>query len=465
MKTKKTDAGIRVLSDRRQTSVAVLKLSGSKRKTSCFLRAFSMRTAAAVFLAMLVMLLLPGSPVSASSCKIVFSASQQEVKVDEELTVELTIEGDVVPGIFEGYISYDPEILEYVSGPECIAGGEGTLRISDMGYDYTTLARSYSMRFKALQMGSCEFSMRGNPEIYEADLGFLMSVSSKKLTVNVTASKRASSDASLGLIRVNPGELEPAFSSTVYEYNVHVPNDVTEIYVSAPANDTDASVKIEGGSSLSVGQNRILIIVTAQDGTIGKYVIYVTRAEEESGEVPGGTDNTGEGPDNGNGDDPGTGDGASAEGWVFYAEDDGQTVFINTGARYKVSKNIQDVVIPEGYDKTSINISGHKITAYVPSNEPASEFLILVLEKDGESPQLYSFDRTEKTLQRLDQSRIVAANKTGSGYSTIEESELVRKHEKSLNTMTMVIAILSGICMLLLIIVIRMAMKSRNELD
>ena len=491
MKTKKTDAGFRVLSDRRSAPVAVLKLpekesdkllrkepgkvSGKEQmwqrgilRHSTILQS---RLTAALLAAVLVIMLIPAHRASASSCNIVFSSSRDEIKVDEEVSVTLTIRGDVVPGIFEGYVSYDPDILEYIPDPEqeCIAGGEGTLRISDMGYESTTLSRSYSMRFRALKMGSCEFSMRGNPEVYEADLGFLMSISTNRITVEVTAPERASSDASLGLIRINPGELVPAFSSTVYEYNVSVPNDVTEIYVSAPANDANASVKIEGGSDLSVGQNRILIMVTAQDGTLGKYVIYVARAGED-----GGTGENGDGNENdpsgneggeGNGSDGSNGTGDSDAGWVFYAEDDGNTVFINAGARYRVSKDLQDIVIPEGYSRTSINISGHKITAYVPSDEPAGEYLLLVLEKEGEKPQLYSFDRVEKTLQRLDRSRIVTANRTASGFSTIEESEMVSKYEKSVNTMTMVIAILSGICMLLLIIVIRMATKNRNELD
>ena len=110
-------------------------------------------------------------------------------------------------------------------------------------------------------------------------------------------------------------------------------------------------------------------------------------------------------------------------------------------------------------------ISGHTVTAYAPSNNPGSDYLLLILEKEGSQPAIYSFDRVEKTLQRLNDERIVVGSKTGSGYSTIEEEELVKSYEKSMGTMTMVIAILSGICMLLLIIVIRMALKNRNELD
>ena len=155
----------------------------------------------------------------------------------------------------------------------------------------------------------------------------------------------------------------------------------------------------------------------------------------------------------------------TSQGWAFYAEEADGSLYLTADSKYKVSRNAGDVEIPDGYNKTSVMISGHTVTAYAPANEPGSDYLLLILEKEDGKPELYSFDRVEKTLQRLDRSRIVLGNKTGSGYSTIDEEELVRSYEKSLGTMTMVIAILSGVCMLLLIIVIRMAIKNRNELD
>lgn len=463
MKTKMTGAGNCTLSGRRNASVAVLKLTKTKALRLMFIMVICF---AAFFTADM-------TRVAASSCNITFSTTQEEIMVGDNVTVELTIEGDVIPGIFEGYVSYDPDVIEYVSGPECIAGGEGTLRISDMGYGSTTLSRKYTLVFKGIKMGSSEFSMRGTPEIYEADLGYLMSVSTNKITIGVKASKTASSDAALGLIRINPGELSPAFSPDKYEYSVQVPYEVTEIYVSAAPNDPQTEVKIEGNSNLSVGQNRILILTTAEDGTKGKYVIYVARSpENESGEAggtedPNGNDNAGTG-DQGNTEDSGktsNGAGQDDEGWAFYADEEGGDVYINAASRYKVSSNIQDIVIPDGYNKTSVMISGHTVTAYAPSKNPGSDFLLMIIEKDGSAPAVYSFDRVEKTLQRLNEERIVSGSKTGSGYSTIEEEELVKSYEKSMGTMTMVIAILSGVCMLLLIIVIKLALRSRNELD
>ena len=459
MQTKKNFAFICNSGDRRRASVAVLKL---------------LKIQALILLTTGICGFGSMNPVHmsmAASCNITFSG-QREINVDDITEVELMIEGDVVPGIFEGYVSYDPDVLEFVSGPDCIAGGEGTLRISDMGYESNTLARKYILNFRAVKIGTCEISMRGTPEIYEADLGYLMSVSSSKLSIEVKAAVKASSDASLGLIRVNPGTLQPAFDSGIYEYSVFLDHEITEIYISAAPADGKASVKIEGNTTLAVGQNRILILVTAEDGTVAKYVIYVARAEEGSavGEMTEGDDTPSPPGDalEENRDNPGdSGSEASKtpQGWVFYATETDGEIFVIADSRYKVSRNLRNVTIPDSYRKTSIIISGNTITAYAPADSPDSDFLLLVLEKEGFEPALYSFDRVEKTIQRFDDSRIIAGNRTGSSYATIEEEELVKSYEKSLGTMTMVIAILSGVCMLLLIIVIRMAVKNRNELD
>jgi hypothetical protein len=46
---------------------------------------------------------------------------------------------------------------------------------------------------------------------------------------------------------------------------------------------------------------------------------------------------------------------------------------------------------------------------------------------------------------------------------SIEALELANSYEKSLSTMTLIIAVLSSISMALLIVVIRMALKNRGD--
>ena len=419
---------------------------------------------------------LPAEQAMAASCKLTFSSSSEEIRTDDVFIVELALEGEVVPGIFEGYISYNADVAEFVAGPECAAGGEGTIRISDLNYDATTLSRKYILYFKAVKTGGCEISMRGTPEIYETDSGNLMSVSSNKLSLEIKPSAKASSDASLAIMKVNPGTLSPEFAPSIHEYSMTVEYNATEIFVSASPNNVDATVKIEGNQNLDVGQNRILVFVTAEDGTVEKYVIYavreaegaetddrteteaqVTPAEAEDGvSVQTENDEHAAVPDDGQ---------KISDGWAFFAGEDESGLYLVVDSRYRICDDEAGVTIPDGYSKSTVLVSGHNITAYYPSGNTESDFILMVLERDGGSSALYTFDRIEKTLQRVDREDIIGGNRTASGYSTIEEEELVKSYQKSLGTMTMVIAVLSGVCMLLLIITIRLAVRSRQELD
>jgi hypothetical protein len=61
------------------------------------------------------------------------------------------------------------------------------------------------------------------------------------------------------------------------EYQVNVANEVSNIQVSAQAQDTKASLTM-GNTNLKVGQNTVSVTVTAEDGSKRVYNIHVTRA-------------------------------------------------------------------------------------------------------------------------------------------------------------------------------------------
>ncbi len=437
----------------------------------------------AVLLFGLVMISQPAAAVKAESAAFGFSKVEETVRVGDVITVVLSVDSAVHTGELHGFISYNSNMLEYVTGPGCIVGGEGILRIDEDDFDENLSVRKYTMYFKVLGIGSSSIAMRGSPEIYESDTGYLMSVSMSPLEINAEAAYRASSDSRLAVLKVNPGKLDPEFDPETHEYHLTVPNETTSLIVSAKENHTGATVKIEGNASLNVGQNRVLILVTAEDGSNGKYVIYVVREAAKDTSAPDGNSGT-QGDAGGNGDstsapDSGKSDDPSAEigdsqgqkpanvsgDTYFYVSDEEEKAILNIGSRYIICSDASDVKIPSGYNKTSIKISGHKITAYVPSDDAASDFLLLVLSRDGAEPELYSFDRAEKTIQRFYSVRTGSASTTGSGYSTIEEQELVDGYKKSMSNMSLVIAILSGVSMLLLILTISMALKRRDGSD
>ena len=124
----------------------------------------------------------------------------------------------------------------------------------------------------------------------------------------------------------------------------------------------------------------------------------------------------------------------------------------------------EGVKIPDGFYRTSILISGYTVAAFSPVPDGTPEYLLLILRKEGSEPGLYVYDRIEKTLQRY--------GITAGADTTVTEKDDKDKDEelpdkeaydKTINTLTTVIAVLSGVCMLLIIIVIRIIFRRRGR--
>ena len=129
-----------------------------------------------------------------------------------------------------------------------------------------------------------------------------LSVGSNTITILVTAEDGTttdtytvtvtrpplSSDATLSGLNISSGTLTPAFASGTTSYTDSVANSVSSVTVTPTANESHATMEVNGtavasgGASgdigLSVGDNAITILVTAQDGTTDTYTVTVTRA-------------------------------------------------------------------------------------------------------------------------------------------------------------------------------------------
>ena len=83
----------------------------------------------------------------------------------------------------------------------------------------------------------------------------------------------------LSSLTVADNTFSPQFLKENTTYFMTVKNDVTSLSVNAEVEDATSTVKIYGNSDLSVGENKILISVTAENGNVRTYRIYVTREE------------------------------------------------------------------------------------------------------------------------------------------------------------------------------------------
>ena len=103
----------------------------------------------------------------------------------------------------------------------------------------------------------------------------------------VTVTRAGSAVATLSGLTTSGGSISPGFTSNISSYTVSVSNGTTSISITPTVTSPNATVTVNGVSatsgssfgpiSLSVGQNVITVVVTAQDGSTFSYTVTVTR--------------------------------------------------------------------------------------------------------------------------------------------------------------------------------------------
>lgn len=94
-----------------------------------------------------------------------------------------------------------------------------------------------------------------------------------------TVTYKGEADNYLTSLSVDNYELIPKYTKTNQTYFITVENNVTDITIKTNTSDSNATVKIYGNTDLKVGENKVLISVTAENGNVRTYRIYVTREE------------------------------------------------------------------------------------------------------------------------------------------------------------------------------------------
>ncbi len=100
-------------------------------------------------------------------------------------------------------------------------------------------------------------------------------------TINIT--RKLSSNNTLKEIAINNEKLTLSKNEFLYYYTVS--NDVETVNIKALATDSNAKVEIDEPSTLQVGENEIVISVTAPNGDVVRYTIVVTREQQLSNDA------------------------------------------------------------------------------------------------------------------------------------------------------------------------------------
>ena len=408
------------------------------------------RRIAGVMLFVIMCALVPVVPAHAASATITLTTESEEIRVGDTIELQMTISADAVIGDFEAFLTYDDTVLEFYSAASCITGGAGMLKVADIGASPSKQDRTYRIYFKALQKGECEIAMYGRPVIYSYTDGTEMSVTGVSKLLTVLPADDASSDGTLAALHLVDNKtttiaLTPNFSSETTTYYASVKNSAEFLIVSAIASDPEAMVEVVGGGELSIGNNEIQVVVTAENGSQTIYTVYVYRSETEDTEEHPGLPEEPQ---------------AVMPSMGMTPEFSEEELYLMIFQKYKACVKPEDMVLPDGYIETTLLIEGQEITAYTKYGEP-EEFLLLWLENGAGEANWYRYDRIEQTLQRVYEEQFVITQIIEQKEEGVQEA--MQQYEAQQVGLIFAVALLSGICFALLMLILWLCIRHKNR--
>lgn len=134
-----------------------------------------------------------------------------------------------------------------------------------------------SENYKTLVKGENEIKI-----VVTAEDGVTTKTYVVKVTLNLTPTEEELLKANVDLKTLEIENFKIDFTKELKKYTLSVPYKTKKINIIAEAENPNATIEMEGTTTLKVGRNTINIIVTSEDNqNKNTYVITVTREEEE----------------------------------------------------------------------------------------------------------------------------------------------------------------------------------------
>ena len=438
------------------------------------------------------------------------AAAEQEVKV------KVTVNADQNIGTFDLRITYDPTLLDYVSGAD--NGGSGVLQVLNSELTQSNTVTK-EITFRALGEGTAAVTVQAaSSNVLDMNAN-PMEIAGGQGNIVIGNSPEGSADNSLSSINVSAVKkdgtnvevsLTPAFSKDVTDYSLNVGNDTKKLSVAVTSSDPAASTKITG-TKLQEGDNMTVITVTASNGETKEYKIYTKKGDDASSEQPsqavasniealplpedlstkkdGKTGKfivqnfdgvampegfTPQGYQYGEGQVAVAGNGSvvafyladdeagANAAWFVYNKDKDTFSLYNVlecgDKKYVLLSADNSVNIPEGFSETTIKIND--IDATIWSNGNDAGVVIIYASCNGSQPALYYYDNRENTAIRY-----FAIGSNGQGGSDGYKSKYLKLKSSSDDNNIVIIEIIVGfsiICIILGVMCIVFARKAKN---
>ena len=221
--------------------------------------------------------------------------SKQKIELEEQTEINILLrEAPVAALSLE--IVWDQNKLEYRRGPENANVSQGRVLytwVSSNGKNVSNLEIG-GFIFRAKQEGTASIVVTG--DFYRED-GTKLEISSQNIELQIGQEKlqlaeenneiaqwqiEDTTTAKLAVMRLGYEGISPDFSPDIHEYYLTVPEEITNIDVTAIAQNQEATVTIMGNTNIKQGMNTIQIEVQSADKTNTEvYTIYVTNTPQK----------------------------------------------------------------------------------------------------------------------------------------------------------------------------------------
>lgn len=220
-----------------------------------------------ILFSFICMVILPFQ-VNAASANISVSGSSTAM-VGSTVTVNVNLSSSTPMGSWQFLVNYDSSMLQLSSGNVRVA-------------DYTSVSggeksKSYTLKFKTLKSGTTKVSV-GSYIVYaydESEMSVTGGSKSIKIMSQAELEATYSKNNNLSSIKVDDYELTPAFDKNTTDYKVTVPSNVEKVNVSATAEDRKSKISGTGEIEVAEGENKVELIVTAENGSTKKYNVVI----------------------------------------------------------------------------------------------------------------------------------------------------------------------------------------------
>ncbi len=222
------------------------------------------------------------APQRAEAAGSSFEGDDDELRAGDRVTVTYYVSGDNLYGITAS-MDYDSSKLEWLSISNELGGawkldenGSSSILLYDSGVSdpIDGWEAAFSVTFRVRSGVSAGATVSASVSGTASDGSSDSSLGTAYWEAEILPP--LSDDAELDDLWCDEADIGFTGGS---EYSIEVPYDVTELELDWEKSHSGASVSVSG-NSLSVGSNTVTLTVTAEDGTVRRYYLYVTRGQD-----------------------------------------------------------------------------------------------------------------------------------------------------------------------------------------